>query len=116
MFDVLSPVVGGDDSTVVGISERSPASCERVSRCLQSECLSEKQGECYLMHPPQCATFVVKNHAHAHKDNAFWLAVCSCNSNQYQLTLFPKKTRFLYYSPLLKTLKHAPVCIFQTFY
>ena len=34
----------GDDSTVVGISKRSPAGGERVSGYLQSECVSERQG------------------------------------------------------------------------
>ena len=39
-------MVGGDDSTVVGISEGSPASGARVGGCLQSECVSEEQGMC----------------------------------------------------------------------
>ena len=47
----VSPVVGGEDSTVVGISEWSPAGGERVGGCLQSECVSERQGTCYRMHP-----------------------------------------------------------------
>ena len=38
-------VVGGDDSTVVGILWRSPASGERVGGCLQGGRLSEKAGE-----------------------------------------------------------------------
>ena len=53
-------MVGGDDSTVVGISEWSPASGEGVGGCLQSECVSEKQGMCYCMHPPNHTTFCHK--------------------------------------------------------
>ena len=43
---IIPPVVGADDSTVVGISEWSPASGARVGGCLQSECVSEEQGMC----------------------------------------------------------------------
>ena len=53
----MPPVVGGDDSTVVDISEGSTAGGERVGGCLQSECVSEKQGTCYRMHPPNYTTF-----------------------------------------------------------
>ena len=56
----MSPVVGGDDSTVVGISEWSPAGGERVGGCLQSECVSEKQGTCYCMHALNYTTFCHK--------------------------------------------------------
>ena len=37
-------VLGGEYGTVVGISEWSPASGARVGGCLQSECVSERQG------------------------------------------------------------------------
>ena len=56
----MPPVVGGDDSTIVGISEWSPASGERVGGCLQSECVSEKQGTCYCMHALNYTTFCHK--------------------------------------------------------
>ena len=56
----MLPVVGGEDSTVVGISEWSPAGCERVGGYPQSECVSERQGMCYLMHPPKYTTFCHK--------------------------------------------------------
>ena len=42
----IPPVVGGNDSTVVGISVWSPTSGARVGGCLQSECVSEEQGIC----------------------------------------------------------------------
>ena len=62
MFDVytMPPVVGGDDNTVVGITGRSPASVERVGGCLQSECVSKRQGTCYRMHSPNYTTFCDK--------------------------------------------------------
>ena len=41
----MPPVVGGDDSTVLGILVWSPASGARVGGCLQSECVSEIQGK-----------------------------------------------------------------------
>ena len=41
---VFAPMVGGDDSTVVGILQRSPASGERVGERVQSESVSEGQG------------------------------------------------------------------------
>ena len=56
----MPPVVEGEDSTVVGISERSPAGGERVGGCLQSECVSEKKGMCYCMHPSNYTTFCHK--------------------------------------------------------
>ena len=43
-------IVGWDDSTVVGISEWSPASDEGVDGCLPSECISEKQGTVVLLY------------------------------------------------------------------
>ena len=58
----MPPVVGGEDSTVVGISERSPAGGERVGGCLQSECVSERQGTCYRMHALNYTTFCHKEH------------------------------------------------------
>ena len=41
---VFAPMVGGVDSTVVGIPQRSPASGERVGERVQSESVSEGQG------------------------------------------------------------------------
>ena len=38
---VFPPVVGGEDSTVVGILRRSPVSGERVGEHIQSESVSE---------------------------------------------------------------------------
>ena len=43
----MPPMVGGDDSTVVGILQRSPASGERVGECVQGESVSEGQGTSY---------------------------------------------------------------------
>ena len=40
----MPPMVGGDDSTVVGIFQRSPESGERVGECVQSRSVSEEQG------------------------------------------------------------------------
>ena len=40
-------MVGGDDSTVVGILQRSPASGERVGERVQGGCVSEEQGMSY---------------------------------------------------------------------
>ena len=62
----VPPVVGGDDSTVGGFSEWSPTGGERVGGCLQSECVSEKQGTCYRMHPPNYTLFVTKNFPYKH--------------------------------------------------
>ena len=42
-------MVGGVDSTVVGIISWSPASGARVGGCLQSECVSQRQGK-YFVH------------------------------------------------------------------
>ena len=42
-------MIGWHDSTVVGISEWSPASGERVGGCLPSKCISDIQGMSYLM-------------------------------------------------------------------
>ena len=44
---VFAPMVGGEDSTVVGILQRSPASSERVVECVQSGSVSEGQGMSY---------------------------------------------------------------------
>ena len=44
---VFAPMVGGDDSTVAGILQWSPASGERVGECVQSESVSEGQGTSY---------------------------------------------------------------------
>ena len=44
---VFAPMVGGDDSTVVGIFQRSPASSERVGKRVQSGFVSEEQGTSY---------------------------------------------------------------------
>ena len=41
----ILPVLGGDDSTVVGIIFWSPTSGARVGGYLQSECVSQKQGK-----------------------------------------------------------------------
>ncbi len=40
----MPPMVGGDDSTIVGILRLSPASGERVGECVQGESVSERQG------------------------------------------------------------------------
>ena len=53
-------MVGGGNSTVVGISEWSPAGGERVGGCLQSQYVSERQGTCYRMHPLNYTTFCHK--------------------------------------------------------
>ena len=41
---VFTFMVGGDDSPVAGISQRSPASGERVGEQVQGESVSEGQG------------------------------------------------------------------------
>ena len=43
----MPPMVGGGDSFVVGIIQRSPASGERVGKCVQGGSVSEKQGTSY---------------------------------------------------------------------
>ena len=43
----MPPMVGGDDSTVVGILWWSPVSGERVGELAQSESVSEEQGTSY---------------------------------------------------------------------
>ena len=43
----MPPLVGGEDSTVVGITQRSPASGERVGERVQGEYVSEEQGTSY---------------------------------------------------------------------
>ena len=43
----MPPMVGEDDSTVVGILRRSPASGERVGERVQSESVSKEQGTSY---------------------------------------------------------------------
>ena len=43
----MPPMVEEDDSTVVGITQRSPASGERVGERVQGECVSEGQGTSY---------------------------------------------------------------------
>ena len=40
----MPPMVGGDDSTVVGFFQRSPASGERVGQRVQGESVSGGQG------------------------------------------------------------------------
>ena len=44
---VFAPMVGWDDSTVVGILQRSPACGERVGESVQSRSISEEQGTSY---------------------------------------------------------------------
>ena len=46
----MPPMVGGEDSTVVGMLQRSPVSGERVGECVQSESVSEGQGTVRLTH------------------------------------------------------------------
>ena len=43
----MPPMVGGDDSTVVGILQWSPVSGERLGECVQGESVSEEQGTSY---------------------------------------------------------------------
>ena len=43
----MPPMVEGEDSTVVGINQRSPASGERVGECVQGGFVSEEQGMSY---------------------------------------------------------------------
>ena len=43
----IPPMVGGDDSTVVGILQWSPVSGQRVGENVQGECISEGQGTSY---------------------------------------------------------------------
>ena len=43
----MPPMVGGEDSTVVGIFQWSPVSGERVGECVQGGCVSEGQGMSY---------------------------------------------------------------------
>ena len=43
----IPPTIEEDDSTVVGITQRSPASGERVGKCVQSESVSKRQGTSY---------------------------------------------------------------------
>ena len=44
---MFAPMVGGDDSTVVGITQWSPVSSERVNKSVQSGSVSEGQGTSY---------------------------------------------------------------------
>ena len=44
---VFPPMVGGDDSTVVGILQWSPACGERVGKRVQSRSVSEEKGMSY---------------------------------------------------------------------
>ena len=44
---LFAPMVGGDDSTVVGITQWSPVSGERVGGSVQSGFVSEGQGTSY---------------------------------------------------------------------
>ena len=46
---VFAPMVGGDDRTVVGILQRSPACGERVGESVQSRSVSEEQGMSYAI-------------------------------------------------------------------
>ena len=46
---VFAPMVGWDDSTVVGILQWSPASGEKVVECVQSGSVSEGQGTSYTL-------------------------------------------------------------------
>ena len=59
---VFVPMVGGDDRTVVGISQRSPVSGERVGERAQSESVSEEQGTSYSI---SCTYFVIRLGMHA---------------------------------------------------
>ena len=43
----MPPMVGGDDSTVVGILQWSPVSGERVGESVQGRFVSEGQGTSY---------------------------------------------------------------------
>ena len=44
---IMPPLVGGENSTVVGITRRSPASGERVGERVQGESVSEGHGASY---------------------------------------------------------------------
>ena len=46
---VFAPMIGGNDSPVVGILQRSPASGERVGERVQSRSVSEEQGTSYTL-------------------------------------------------------------------
>ena len=46
----VPPVVDGDDSIVVGISQWSCASGERISERLQGGHISDRRGKSYLIH------------------------------------------------------------------
>ena len=55
----LPPMVGGDDSTVVGILQRSPASGERVGGSIQDGTVSERRGTSYLCTCHSTLQFVI---------------------------------------------------------
>ena len=55
---VFAPMVGRDDSIVVGILRRSPVSGERVGERVQSRSVSEGQGTSYSI---SCPYFIIKN-------------------------------------------------------
>ena len=55
----MPPMVGGGDSTVVGINQRSPASGEGVGEHVQSESVSEKQGMSYSCSCHSTVQFVI---------------------------------------------------------
>ena len=57
-------MLGGDDSTVMGIIFWSPTSDARVGGCLQSESISQKQGKFLFMQPLE-HTPCVCTHLHA---------------------------------------------------
>ena len=43
-------MVGGEDSTVVGILQWSPTGGERLGGCSQGEFVSNRQGRSYISH------------------------------------------------------------------
>ena len=46
----IPPMVGGEDSTVVGILQWSPTGGERLGGCSQGEFVSNRQGMSYISH------------------------------------------------------------------
>ena len=80
----IPPMVGGENSTVVGICEWSPASDERVGGCVQHGCISSKQGMPSLLHI--LTTIDYKNYTHKQTilclyGHQHWYPNCICTSS-----------------------------------
>ena len=88
----MPPLVGGENSTVVGITQRSPASGERVGERVQGESVSERRGMSYSCTCHSTLQFVMQNHLRTQTSLLCWYVLHTTNNGTH---LVHSETEFI---------------------